>query len=178
MHKDRFGKTQLAFPCLITYLCRAVPEQDGFRRRPNKRPLDHNLVHKNEGRIMSIYDFHLEKWGGKGTSDWEMPLYDDHPALPAPPPGYEIPREGEEAEDDDPPPLNAQGPQFTVSQESWNQMQTRLGNIEQRMGDHEASMLEITNSMRNMDTKYDLFYDEMSSFMRDMRHHFPPGPHQ
>ena len=132
---------------------------------------------RSEGEILSMYEFHLAKWAGKGTSGWEIPTYDDFQALPAPPVGAEIPREGEEEEDDDQS-QDEHGPQFTVSQESWNEMQTRLGNIEQRMCDHEASMSEITSSMTNMDTKYDLFYDEMSSFMRDMRHRFLPGPHQ
>ena len=125
-----------------------------------------------------MYEFHLQNWGGRGTTEWEVPVYDDHAALPLPPPGSESPRDGEEMEDDEPPPMHDEGAQFTVSQESSNRMEERLGNIEQRMGDHETSLSEITRSMRNMDTKYDLFYDEMSSFKRDMRHHFPPGPSQ
>ena len=118
-----------------------------------------------------------------------MPVYDDHLALSAPPEGALIHIDGEEEEDVPPPPEPHQPPhgaQFVVTQESWNQMQqtltgfgNRLGTIEERLGNHETSMLEMTRSMQNMDVKYDLFYDEMGSFMRDMRNRFPPpGPSQ
>ena len=171
LHKDKWGKTSMPFPCLITYLCRGVPRQEGFRTKQNMKPIDESKVGREEGQVMSMYDFHLQNWGGRGTTGWEMPTYDDHPALPAPPLGYEIPREDEEGEDNEPPHGHPQHPNFFVNQESWDQMNDRIGTIEQRMTD-------LTRSMQNMDTKYDLFYDEMSSFMRDYRGNHPPPPPQ
>ena len=120
-----------------------------------------------------------------------MPTYEDNPTLPASPPGSKIPIEGEEVEDDVPPPKPhqpplAQGAPFMITQESWDQMQARLtsfdnrlGTIEQRLGHHETSMLEMTRSLQNMDVKHDLFYDEMGTFFRDMRNRYPAlGPSQ
>ena len=40
LHNDKFGKTSMPFPCLITYLCREVPRQEGFRMKPNMQPRD------------------------------------------------------------------------------------------------------------------------------------------
>ena len=55
----------------------------------------------------------------------------------------------------------------------------RLGTIEQQLGNHETHMLEMTNSLRNIDLKHDMFYDEMGSLFRDMRNRYPPlGPSQ
>ena len=142
------------------------------------RPIDESKVGREEGQIMSMYEFHLRNWGGKGTTGWEVPTYDEHPTLPTPPPGSEVPRDDEEAEDDEPPHDHTQEPHFSVNQGSWEQMNERIGNIEQRLTDQETCLEEITRSMRNMDTKYDLFYDEMSSFMREFRGNYPPRPPQ
>ena len=134
---DKFGKISLAFPSLITRLCQHVPMQDNFYTMENLAPLDRDTVSGNVGRISSIMDFHLDKWGGKGTEDWVRPIYDQHQALPAPPAGSEIPEEGEELEDDIPPPDQPppqQDVDFSISQEMWTNMQSRLDGYDTRLG--------------------------------------------
>ena len=158
--------------------------QDNFYTMENLAPLDRDIVYVDVGRILSIMDFHLDKWGGKGTADWERPTYDQHQALPAPPAGSEIPEDGEEPEDDIPPPDQPplqQDVGFSISQEMWTNMQARLDGYDARLGNMEQTMVgyatrinEVTNSLRNMDVKQDLFYDECEFFFREFRGHYPP----
>ena len=96
--------------------------QDGFYEVNNLGALDRDAVLVDVGQVSSIRDFHIQKWGGKGTEDWVPPTFDQHLALPAPPAGSDIPVEGEELEDDVPPPPPPPPPHaadFSISQEAW-----------------------------------------------------------
>ena len=76
MRKDHFGNMSLSFPSLITELCSKVPRQDDFYEINNLRPINEREVSETDKKVASIKTFHHDKWGGKGSPDWQRPTID------------------------------------------------------------------------------------------------------